>query len=538
MIFRIIAAIGLLAAFLVAPTAARADWYEASSDHFVIYADDKERDIRRFAENLERYHSAMAYVTGRNFEKPSPSNRVVIFVVGDQRDVRKLAGTDDRALAGFYIPRAGGSLAFVQDIRNKNGYPHFSTIVLLHEYAHHFLISSSRFAMPRWMSEGAAEFFASAGFEKDGSVLVGRPAVHRGAELAYAEEVSIRELLDPEQYEARKGKRYDAFYGRSWLLYHYLTFEKERAGQATNYWLEVLNGTPPIEAGEKVFGDLDTLEKELDAYVRQRRMFTFNLTPEKLSAGEVAIRKLPEGEAEVMPLRMRSQRGVTAEQAAELLVEIRAVAARYPDDAGVLAALSEAEYDAGNDAEAIAAADRAIAIDPARTNPYVQKGYALFRMAADADDRDAAYQRAMQPFTELNGRENNHPLPLIYFYRSFVERGEEPPENARHALERAAQLAPFDKGLWFNVAMMQMGEGKIALAKIALQPIANDPHGGEGSDRAKELIALLGRMEEGTRVSGRDAMLAQGVAQVAVSGDPGEEPEAEEDEGEDEPEQD
>ncbi len=516
---RLLSVFALIAAMLLLSSPARAGWYEASSDHFVIYADDKEKDIRRFAENLERYHSAMEFVTGRKIEKPSPSNRVVIFVVGNQRDVRRIAGTKSKTLAGFYVPRAGASRAFVQDIRNKNGYPHFSTIILLHEYAHHFLISSSRYAMPRWMSEGAAEFFASAGFEKDGSVLIGRPAIHRGTELAYAKDVSIRELLDADLYDANKGKRYDAFYGRSWLLYHYLTFNKERSGQITDYWVKVLNGAPPIQAGEEVFGDLDQLEKELDAYVRQRRMFTYNLSPEKLRSSKVTLRKLPEGEAEVMPLRMRSQRGVDREQAEELVVEVRAVAAKYPSDPGVLAALAEAEYDAGNDDAAIAAADKAIAIDPSRTNPYVQKGFALFRIARDADDQDAAFERAMKPFTALNRRENNHPLPLIYYYRSYVQRGVEPPENARHALERAAQLAPFDKTLWYNVAVMQMNEGKIGLAKSSLLPIANDPHRSGRTNTAKSLIALLDRTEEGTKISGRDIMLAQTMETVDLSGE-------------------
>jgi len=109
-----------------------ADWYEASSDHFVIYADDKERDIQRFAQELESYHSAMDSLTGRSAGKPSPSNRVVIYVVGGQRDIRELAGGKSRTIAGFYIPRAGGSRAFVQEIRHQEGYPHFSTIVLLH----------------------------------------------------------------------------------------------------------------------------------------------------------------------------------------------------------------------------------------------------------------------------------------------------------------------------------------------------------------------------------------------------------------------
>ena len=146
----------LLATLFIFASPVQAKWHRASSEHFVIYADDSEDDVREFAENLEKYHAAMEVVTGREVATPSPSNRVTIFAVGSQRDIRRLAGSVEDNVAGFYVPRAGASRAFVQDIRNKSGYPDFSTVVLLHEYAHHFLISSSRYAMPRWLSEGAA----------------------------------------------------------------------------------------------------------------------------------------------------------------------------------------------------------------------------------------------------------------------------------------------------------------------------------------------------------------------------------------------
>ena len=47
-IFRLIAA-GLA---LLAAQPAFAEWHEASSDHFVIYADDKDTDLRKFAEHV------------------------------------------------------------------------------------------------------------------------------------------------------------------------------------------------------------------------------------------------------------------------------------------------------------------------------------------------------------------------------------------------------------------------------------------------------------------------------------------------------
>lgn len=494
-----------LVAFLLtlgASSPALAHWHEAQSEHFVVYADDSAEDVKKFAEMLERYHSALRFLTKRDTPPPSPSNRLTIFAVGSERDVRRLAGEEASNVAGFYIPRAGGSRAFVPDVRISHGEPHFSFIVLLHEYAHHFLIGSSRYAMPRWLSEGAAEFFASSRFPRDGSIQIGRPAYHRAGELYYAADVTVQELLDHELYEQNRGKGYDAFYGRAWALYHYLTFSDERSGQLTQYWQAIADGTAPKAAAEQVFGDLDALERELDSYLRQRRISTFNLKSDWVPIGTVTVRRLSDGMDEAMLLRIRSQRGVTRELALEILPDARKVAARYPDDAGVLAMLAEAEHDAGNDAEAIAAADRAIAIDPAVKNAYVQKGFSLFRIASEADDPDAAYTAAMVPFSKLNKLENDHPLPLVYYYRSFLERGETPTETAKHALERAAELAPFDRDLALNAAVMQMGEGKIDLARYNLQPVAADPHGGGMADQARALLAKLEGVEEGTALLG------------------------------------
>lgn len=486
----------LAAAMLVlVATPAKADWHVAESDRFVIYADDREKDVKQFGEMLEKFHSGMEFVLGIEVPKPSPSNRVTIFAVGDGRDIQKLAGS--KRVAGFYIPRAGSSVAFVQDTKPTSREIDFSTVVLLHEYAHHFLISSSRHAMPRWMSEGAAEFFASARFHKDGSVGIGRPAQHRAGDLFLSKDVSIEQLLDYDLYRKNRGKKHDAYYGKAWLLYHYLTFEESRKSQMRTYWQSVASGKESLAAGKAIFGDLDQLEKDLDKYLKRRRMTSFILKPEWLKPGAVSVRKLSEGHAKMMPLIIRSKRGVDEDDAAELVPEVRKVAAKYPSDTAVLSALAEAEHDAGYYDTAIAAADRALAINPANKNALVQKGFAMFRLADDAEDRAKAFKEAMSPFSKLNKLENDHPLPLIYFYRSYILRGAQPTELARHGMERAAQLAPFDLGLWMNVGIMQAEEGRIAMAKYSLGPVAANPHGGTAADIASALIDALQEAEEG-----------------------------------------
>ena len=498
-----------LATALLLTSQARAEWHRASSDHFVIYADDDAEDIRAFAAKLERFHSAMEVFTGRTIAKPSPSNRITVFVAGSANDVRKLAG--GAKVEGFYIPRAAGSLAVVQDIRAGQGNADLSTTILLHEYAHHFLISINRFAMPVWMNEGAAEFFAAARFGEDGAVYLGLSSKHRFYEILRAQKdlMRVREMLEFDGAPNERGSRHQAFYGRSWLLYHYLSTNDGRKGQLREYWLEVLRGTPSSEAGEKVFGSLSVLERELDLHWRNGVSDYITITAEELSVGEVTLRPLSEGEAAMMQVTMRSQRGTGKNEAIPLAAEAREIAAGYPDDPNVLATLAKIENDAGEIGRAVAAADRAIAIDANQIDAYVQKGLALFRKArvtrGDAA-QTSAYEQAMAPFRQIKALETHHILPPIYTYRSFVERDLEPTEAAKEGLVRAAKMAPFDQELWLIVGMTHMNDGRIADATAALRPIASNPHGSKKSDQVRSMLSFLASKKEGEVVPVREAI--------------------------------
>ena len=487
----------ILALFLFAPSAAQAKWHAVSSDHFVIYANDSPSKISRFATNLERYHAAIAYVTGHNLPVPSPSNRVTIYVTGTQGKVRKLMNGRERYAAGFYRPLAGGSVAFVPDIPVDANRDKWEMIVLLHEYAHHFFIGALGAVMPRWVSEGAAEFYSAASFEKDGSVGLGQPAVHRAVELLFSREVPLTALLDENVYqEWRKKNQYDSFYGRSWVLFHYLTFDKERSGQLETYLRLLQKGKPSIDAAKEAFGDLKRLDADLDTYLKQSRMLSLMLPPKLLPLPRVpSVRELSDGEAAMMPVIMQSKAGVSKDKAADVLGKAREIAAAFPDDAAVLAGLAEAEYDAGNDDAAIAAADRAITADPAIANAYVQKGYALFRKATESGD-SAAYTEARKPFIVLNKQENDHPLPLIYFFRTFAASARKIPDLAVNALQRASELAPFDAGVRLELAHLLIARGRLADARRALAPLAADPHNRTLAEASRLMIESIDKGEE------------------------------------------
>jgi tetratricopeptide (TPR) repeat protein len=465
------------ALFLFVSGDALADWHEASSDHFVIYADENEKEIRKYSDRLERYYSAMSVVLPSKKIKPSPSNRVTIYVVRSERIVRQLygSGKDARYIQGFYMPRAGGSLAIIPPIDVSGSHASESELVLMHEYAHHFMFENAAYLVPRWYGEGFAEYFASAKFESGGAVGLGLPAQHRAYELFEARDVSIEQLLDSKLYDARKSKIYDNFYGRSWLLFHYLFTDTERRKQIVDYLNRLNTGEAELAAATAAFGDLKALDKALDHYLAKRTMQYIRVPPDWLSVGQITVRRLSEGEAASMPIRIRSKRGVDEKTAAEVVQQAREVAAKYPDEPAVQAALAEAEYDAGNDEAAIRAADKALAAAPNNMTALIQKGYALTRMATKAKTEEA-WRAARRHFVSVNKIENDNPIPLLYYYLSFVQQDKEPTKAALDGLEWALELAPYDANLRMMVASRQMYDKRFAEAIRTISPLAYNPH--------------------------------------------------------------
>ena len=174
-----------------------------------------------------------------------------------------------------------------------------------------------------------------------------------------------------------------------------------------------------------------------------------------------------------------------------LLPRAQAIAAKFPDDPAVLSALAEAEHDAGNFTAALAAADKAIIASPALVNAHVQKIYALSRMADGADDTDVAWRTVRKAVAALNKVERDHPIPLIYYYRSLQASGKEISEVAALGLERALELAPYDKNVRWQLVQLLMSEKKNALAYRTLMPLANDPHNRSDDNPAIGLLAEI-----------------------------------------------
>lgn len=482
----------LAAAVLIAAahSPASARWLEAKSRHFVIYSEQSPKELREFAEELEQFDKGVRIV--REMEDPdlTDSGRLKIYVLRKQPDVAEMAGADRSVgIHGFYRAKATGPLAFIHSERPRDITELSAKMVLLHEYMHHLQLASTNLALPLWMTEGTAEFFATARKTGDGSLMFGAPPQHRAYGVFQLMSLSVEEMVGVTDLELDTAER-EQVYARGWLLVHMLVFDKSRAGQLNSYIANIQKGMSALAAAKSAFGDLGKLTRDLETYRSKRNFAGFAVPAAKLQTSAVAVRELSEAENAIMPTIMRSENGVNSKLAARVLEAARKVHARFPKDPTVLAALAEAEQDAGNDAAAIAAADQA---SPSGDHPkaMMMKARALLSMARK--DRAKADWTALRSLIgKVNRMDPENAEPLLLFYQTYAAQGIAPTRNAVEGLLYAQQLVPRDDALRMTAVRQMISDSKLAAARTLFNPLAHDPHSGPKARefRMKVMAAL------------------------------------------------
>jgi len=505
---------GLLALFLLAlPIAAHADWYEAATPHFIVYSDRDPDKLKAFATNMERLDRAIRLMVGGADAETSEASRVTVFTVDDIPTVERLIGR--RGVGGFFIPRASGSVAIVPEQGSEGGDLALKPLqILLHEYAHYLMYSlDPNTGYPSWLIEGFAEFNATARFGKDGSVTLGEPPLYRGISIMSDRGLPMDKLLTIDSKTLPR-EEMDAFYGRAWLLTHYLRLgAPQRSTQLSAYVAALKAGKSPLEAA-KVFGDLKRLDDELEVY-KKRHLSISTLSGAQLAIGPMTVRKLDAGAAATMEVRIRSKVAAGPQTVQSIYADAQRAAAPYPDSVAAQLMLAGAAIDAGDYPAAEAAADRALAADPRLVRAHTLKATARMLAARKAGDaRPESWNDLRSLIFAANKIDPRDPMPLWLYYRSFAEQGASPPDNAKDALNSAFLLAPYDYSLRMATAAMYLGERNGPAARLTLLPLVNDPHSGE---RGKVAAALIARIDAGD-VEGAAAALTRKPAKPADAG--------------------
>lgn len=474
------------ALFVAAP--AHAAWYQAASKHFVIYADDNPKRLHEFAERLERFDAAVRIAKTMDDPEVGDGNRLTVFVLPKVADVRVLYGDKTGFIDGFYTGRISGPLAYIG--QDAGTYDLSGDTIFFHEYTHHLMMQETNAPpYPEWYVEGFAEFFSTPRFDRDGSVALGLPAQHRAWGLFNGPKLKVAALFAGMQPNMTAEQR-EVFYGRGWLLTHYLLMSGKREGQFNKYMSLLRSGVPSADAAHQSFGDFDQLDRELNGYA-SARLSAWKYPGSKFHIGPVSVTPLSEGAAQVIVARGKIK--YAERQPAEALAsEVREIEARFPGDSLVERTLAEAELNADRPQAAKAAAERAMEADPRSTEAMVLKGRALNAEASAANDDETAkllFEQARATLIAANKIDTEDPEPLYEYYHTFISERLRPTDNALAALHYASDLAPQDLGVRMNSAIAYLNESKFKEARSALAVVAYSPHAATVGALAKRMIA-------------------------------------------------
>lgn len=480
-------------AVATASSSASAAWYEARSEHFIIYADESPKALQEYAAKLERFDQAVRTILKMQDPPVGDGNRLTVFVLPTDDAVRRLVGDTTGFIRGFYKGRASGSLVYVPKRSGGQSVDLGSDSIFYHEYAHHLMAQQLDQAYPMWFGEGFAEFLSTPRFEKNGAVGLGSPPRQRAWGLFNGKSLPLETLLGGNySISAISKEERESIYGRGWLLVHYFYMGGARDGQLAKYILAISGGAAPLDAARSAFGDLNQLDKELDGYLKQRTVKTLQVSAAVIQSAPIEIKPLSQGGAQIVLLRAKMKNEVGGNEREALAAEVRKVGTSFPGDELVELTLAEAELDADHIAAAEAAADRAMKANPSGTEAMVLKGRAMIERAVQAEgDPSAIFTEARRLFIAANKIDPEDPEPLMEYYRAFLREGVRPTPNAISALHYASDLAPQDLGLRMNSAVAYINEGKPKEARGTLVPVAYSPHGGGIAEEARRMIARI-----------------------------------------------
>jgi hypothetical protein len=476
----------LLAALVLAATPAKAEWLRAESAHFIVYSQSREPRLREQVALLEEYRELLRGLTGAPAAAGPGGAKLSIYMLRGTGQMNRIIG-NSQGLAGFYTASPDGIVAVIDEGLREDWTR--TEEVLLHEYAHHFMLQYFPAAYPAWYVEGFAEYLATARLEPE-IIEYGRPNEGRASWLADRSGwLPFGRIFfsDPSRL---RGPEVSKYYAQSWLIVHYLMRDPERRRQLSAYLQAVVRGEEPRAAFAAAFGtNPSAMQRAVSRYAVQDLSYSRGRRAAAAAASEIRIEPLGAWAGDLLLDHVTLL--VSSQSNPDLYMRgLRRRAAPHGEPAARrILARAEALY--GDGAAADALLDSLLRDAPGDAELLFLKGLRhLVAGRRDADGRAAHYRTAQAWFARAHAADPDH-YPTLYRYaESLSLEPEFLGENTRNILLLAAQLAPQVEEIGLRTANLLMRRGEFAEAASILAPLAANPHRRPLVAAAETLLAM------------------------------------------------
>ncbi len=470
------ALIAVVSMAFASPATAR--WREAETAHFRVYGSMSESAIRERAAVLEDFRSLLAKLTTGK-AGPEAAPRLDIFIVDKLAQSRPF-GKAPVGAAGYYTANAGRIAAYAED-RDAGQF------ILLHEYAHHFMLGSGAVAYPRWYVEGFAEYFGTATFRAD-RIEFGLANPARVSWLVRAAWLPLDRLLSRTP-DLNGSFETSTYYAQAWLLTHYMFRVDAMADKFKAYLAAVAAGADPVAAfKDKINPDLDHFQYTLKKYLRGHDISYTRFDRPKATPAAVTVIELPPSADEFLLAQASLELGLPVQYRKKALETVRADAAKFPDDPLALRTLAMAELRYGDSDRAIAILDPLLAANPDDATLLRWRALAdhPYRATTPPDVKLAAQRLLVRSFKA----DPNDWRTMLDFVQLFQPMRQTLIPSTLNVLLRTYELAPQVSDVVLATAVALARADRLAEAGNVLAPLAYSAHPGPDSVRAETLLPL------------------------------------------------
>ena len=476
-----------MALLALTPASALAEWRRAESPNFIVYSDGSERTLREYTAKLERFDGLMRRALGAGPQ--TEIRKLPVYLVNDGRALRVAVPQLPDGIDGYYSSSDNDTFAIL--VRGR------SDDILLHEYVHHFMARNGDSRNPGWLSEGFAEYFATATVSESGRATFGLPdpgrqyALQQNRWLPMDELLRAKGSLDIEGTTAR-----GMYYAQAWALTHWTLSNADRVRSLAAFQTAVSRGQDPVEAWQATFGMTQAqLTAQLRAYAQGPLRYA-ELTIQPIAPTITVSVLSPAADAVLLPMINARAPDPSSVDGPALLGTLRSAAGRFPDDPLALVGLAHAEKLWGDEPAAEAALTRALDLQGDNLDGLLLMA-TIFEERGDIapDQADTvSNHRTAQGF--LRRALDADPTDYrVYAALARIRSGapDYPNDNDLLTWELALQFAPQVMSVRANAAIAMMEGGRYDDAVAILAPLVNDPHGGSGVEWSRNLLQEIAR---------------------------------------------
>jgi Tfp pilus assembly protein PilF len=373
-------------------------WVEIQSPHFSLIADANEKQGVHVLDQFERMRWVFQTLfPGTNVDPAAP---IIVIAARNKKDFESLEpqaylAKGQISLAGLFLSTQDKNYILLRLDTEGQQHP-FSTIY--HEYTHLQLNKASD-SIPLWLNEGLAEFFQNTDIH-DKDVQLGEPSFD---DLLYLRQNHILPLPvlfrvdvnSPYYHEEQKGS---VFYAESWALTHYLAVidHQEHTRRLFDY-MRVSQHEDPVTAAEKCFGDLNQLQKALEAYIAQAsfKYMRMSTAASPIDDATFKVKTLTQTDADAM----RADFLAYNQRSKDARALLDNVLKQEPNNVSALETMGYLEFAAGNRESALHWYGQAVKLD---SQSYLAHYYyAAMSIAAGSGD-DAQIEASLRAAIKLN----------------------------------------------------------------------------------------------------------------------------------------